>query len=184
MATSTFFLAALIKLDSEPDFVRKTPPPVFREIVEEKPEPEVEPQPEPEQTQPEPQPPSMAQRLLDLHNAQRSRPLELDADLMAFAQQWANNMASRRSMYHSDLGFPGQWWMRGENVAAGQRNEEEVVGDWMNSPGHRANILNGQFTHVGFGRSGNYWCVCFGQKTEGHRFYTVTFWRWVYFKID
>ena len=47
----------------------------------------------------------------------------------------------------------------GENVAAGQRTATEVVSAWMNSPGHRANVLGRSFVHVGFGRSGNYWCV-------------------------
>lgn len=39
----------------------------------------------------------------------------------------------------------------GENIAAGQRTPEEVVEAWMNSPGHRANILNGHFNHLGVG---------------------------------
>lgn len=39
----------------------------------------------------------------------------------------------------------------GENIAAGQRTPEEVVTSWMNSPGHRANILNGSFKEIGIG---------------------------------
>lgn len=39
----------------------------------------------------------------------------------------------------------------GENIAAGQTTPAEVVTAWMNSPGHRANILNGEFTHIGVG---------------------------------
>ena len=47
----------------------------------------------------------------------------------------------------------------GENIAQGQRTPEEVVQAWMNSAGHRANILNSGFTHIGVGyvESGNYW---------------------------
>ena len=47
----------------------------------------------------------------------------------------------------------------GENIAMGQRTPQEVVNAWMNSPGHRANILNGDFTHIGVGyvEQGNYW---------------------------
>src|SRR5699024_7492970 len=47
----------------------------------------------------------------------------------------------------------------GENIAMGQQTPDEVVKAWMNSPGHRANILNEQFTHigVGFDENGNYW---------------------------
>lgn len=39
----------------------------------------------------------------------------------------------------------------GENIAAGQASPEEVMTSWMNSSGHRANILNGKFTHMGAG---------------------------------
>lgn len=39
----------------------------------------------------------------------------------------------------------------GENIALGQRTPEQVVNDWMNSEGHRANILNGNFTKLGIG---------------------------------
>lgn len=39
----------------------------------------------------------------------------------------------------------------GENVAAGQRDAEQVVNAWMNSSGHRENILNGDFVHMGTG---------------------------------
>ena len=39
----------------------------------------------------------------------------------------------------------------GENIAAGQRTPQEVVLGWMNSEGHRANILNGSFTKLGVG---------------------------------
>lgn len=39
----------------------------------------------------------------------------------------------------------------GENIAMGQRNPEEVVNSWMNSPGHRENILNPKFTLIGVG---------------------------------
>ena len=40
------------------------------------------------------------------------------------------------------------YWTVGENIAAGQRTPQEVVNDWMNSPGHRANILNSSFTDL------------------------------------
>jgi uncharacterized protein YkwD len=39
----------------------------------------------------------------------------------------------------------------GENIAQGQRTAQEVVNAWMNSPGHRANILNSNFTEIGVG---------------------------------
>jgi uncharacterized protein YkwD len=51
----------------------------------------------------------------------------------------------------------------GENIAAGQQTPAQVVEAWMNSSGHRANILNPNFTHmaVGIDKGGNmgmYWC--------------------------
>lgn len=39
----------------------------------------------------------------------------------------------------------------GENIAKGQRSPAEVMNSWMNSPGHRSNILSPSFTHIGVG---------------------------------
>ncbi|MFC4558313.1 CAP domain-containing protein [Virgibacillus kekensis] len=54
----------------------------------------------------------------------------------------------------------------GENIARGQQTPQQVVGGWMDSPGHRANILNENFTHIGVGyvEDGNYWTQMFIQK--------------------
>jgi len=54
----------------------------------------------------------------------------------------------------------------GENIAKGQRSAQEVVTAWMNSEGHRANILNRSYTHIGVGyvQDGNYWTQMFIQK--------------------
>ena len=51
----------------------------------------------------------------------------------------------------------------GENIARGQRTPKEVVDAWMNSSGHRANILNSSFTQIGVGyvADGNYWTQMF-----------------------
>ena len=50
----------------------------------------------------------------------------------------------------------------GENIAKGQTSPEAVVKAWMNSSGHRANILNPSFTEIGVGyASGNYWTQMF-----------------------
>ncbi|UCZ51394.1 CAP domain-containing protein [Bacillus shivajii] len=50
-----------------------------------------------------------------------------------------------------------------ENIAQGQQSPEQVVESWMNSEGHRQNILNGDFTHIGVGyeENGNYWTQMF-----------------------
>ena len=51
----------------------------------------------------------------------------------------------------------------GENIAMGYRTPEAVVQAWMDSPGHRANILSGKFTEIGVGyvAEGNYWTQWF-----------------------
>lgn len=51
----------------------------------------------------------------------------------------------------------------GENIAMGQRTPEAVVNAWMNSSGHRANILNSSYTKIGVGyvSDGNYWTQMF-----------------------
>lgn len=51
----------------------------------------------------------------------------------------------------------------GENIAYGQRTPAAVVNAWMNSSGHRANILNASYTQIGVGycASGNYWTQMF-----------------------
>ncbi len=51
----------------------------------------------------------------------------------------------------------------GENIAKGQSTPQSVVNSWMNSSGHRANILNPAYTHIGVGyvTSGKYWTQMF-----------------------
>lgn len=45
----------------------------------------------------------------------------------------------------------------GENIAMGQKTPEAVMTAWMNSPGHRANILNANFNYIGVGFDNYYW---------------------------
>lgn len=54
----------------------------------------------------------------------------------------------------------------GENIAKGHSTPQAVVNAWMNSSGHRANILNSSYTHIGVGyvASGNYWTQMFISK--------------------
>lgn len=54
----------------------------------------------------------------------------------------------------------------GENIARGYATPQAVVNGWMNSSGHRANILSASFTHIGVGYvpSGNYWTQMFITK--------------------
>ena len=57
----------------------------------------------------------------------------------------------------------------GENIAAGQTTAESVMKSWMNSPGHKKNILSPNFTHIGVGYAkggsyGHYWTQQFMSK--------------------
>ena len=51
----------------------------------------------------------------------------------------------------------------GENIAKGQKTPQAVVNAWMNSSGHRENILKASYTHIGVGyvSNGNYWTQMF-----------------------
>lgn len=116
--------------------------------------------------------PSTLQILLKLHNDQRELKgragLQLDSYLCQYAQKHAEWMAGRNNLKHSDINaLMGKYYAAGENIAWNQQNEKEVVTAWMNSPGHRDNIMNRSFTKVGFGVAYNskgepYWCTCFG----------------------
>ena len=85
--------------------------------------------------------------------------LELDADLCAAAQARAQEIAQSFSHTRPDGSscftileeFGISYRAAGENIAMGQHTPEEVMDGWMNSSGHRANILNGTFTSIGVG---------------------------------
>ncbi|MET7273797.1 CAP domain-containing protein [Streptomyces flaveolus] len=103
--------------------------------------------------------------------------LAADPRLTAAAQAHSADMVARDFYAHTDPDG-GRPWDRaaaagatrrtvGENIACGQRSPADVVEGWMNSPGHRANILEGDFTHIGVGlagggRAGMYWTQLFG----------------------
>ena len=87
---------------------------------------------------------------------------------MQVADKWAKHMAATGIMRHQALRFDGGFMMMGENIAAGQQTVEEVMTCWMDSPGHRKNIL-ANYTHIGAGiatgRNGKkFWCIDFGKK--------------------
>jgi uncharacterized protein YkwD len=114
-------------------------------------------------------------------NAERARhglrPLTVDARLARAAQAHSVDMV-RRAFFAHENPDGKQVWDRAvaagypyrkvaENIAAGQRTAREVVLGWMNSPGHRANILDGQLTQIGVGCAeggtyGVYWTQVFG----------------------
>jgi len=62
-------------------------------------------------------------------------------------------------------GYVGHWY--GENIARGQANAAEVITDWLESPGHCANIMNPNFKDIGLGHATDddgtdYWVQDFG----------------------
>ena len=99
--------------------------------------------------------------------------LRVDPRLADAAQGHAEDMAGNDYFSHTgqdgrafddrirDAGHPSPG---GENIAAGQESAEEVVQAWMDSPGHRRNILNCAFTSIGVGHDprGDYWVQNFG----------------------
>ena len=56
------------------------------------------------------------------------------------------------------------WKTYGENIAAGYKNERDVVAGWLSSPGHCKNIMNTNFKEMGVARAGTYWTQEFGSK--------------------
>ncbi len=91
----------------------------------------------------------------------------------AVAQQWANQMGAANSMTHNpdySTQIPSGWSRAGENVAMGQPTPSAMHTAWMNSPGHRANIL-GDFTDIGIAFvtvNGTTWGVEDFGKYAGH----------------
>ena len=102
------------------------------------------------------------QRMLDLVNSARADagvpPLAPMDELITGSQTWSEAMAAANSISHDDI---GRWFGElsgcngaGENVAVVGGPDDPVEAmfrGWMNSPGHRENILRASFTHFGFG---------------------------------
>ncbi len=101
-------------------------------------------------------------------------PLQTDSRLTAAAQGHAEDMATGGFFSHTSedgrefddrIRAAGHPAPGGENIAAGQDGAAEVVDAWMNSPGHRRNILDCDFVSigVGFDARGNQWVQNFGR---------------------
>ncbi len=101
--------------------------------------------------------------------------LELDWQVSRVAQYKSKDMAINNYFDHQSptygspfemlQGFKINYKTAGENIAKGQKTPSQVVTAWMNSTGHRANILNPNYTHMGIGfvNSNNttYWTQMF-----------------------
>jgi uncharacterized YkwD family protein len=112
-------------------------------------------------------------QVVDLTNAERQKaglkPLQLDEKLSNVARTKSQDMKDKGYFDHNSPTYGSPFDMMkqfgityktaGENIAMGQKTPEEVVNAWMNSEGHRENIMNPNFTHIGVGyvKDGNYW---------------------------
>lgn len=118
-------------------------------------------------------------QILTLVNQQRAtagcKPLTASSSLNTLAQNFSDDMAARGFFDHTDPDGNDPWDraaklgisnLGGENIAMGQPDAQAVMNAWMNSPGHRANILNCQYTTLGvgvhFGSGGPWWTQDFG----------------------
>ncbi|EYT79608.1 hypothetical protein CF54_30225, partial [Streptomyces sp. Tu 6176] len=137
--------------------------------------------PRPPPTAPAPSasaPSDSAAQILALVNNERAKAgcsaLTANPALAAAAQAHSEDMAAHRNMSHtgSDGSAPGDritaagytWSTYGENVAYGYTDAAQVMAAWMDSPGHKANILDCAFKEIGVGlaQPGGYWTQDFG----------------------
>ena len=119
-------------------------------------------------------------QVTDLVNKERAKrglnPLTYDWELSRVARYKSQDMKDNNYFSHTSptYGTPFQmmksfgitYKTAGENIARGYNTPESVVNGWMNSSGHRANILNSTYTRIGVGyvKDGNYWTQMFVSK--------------------
>lgn len=110
-------------------------------------------------------------QVLDLVNKERTnaglKPLSLNSELSKVAMAKAKDMYDNNYFDHQSPTYGSPFDMMkafgityntaGENIAKGQKSAEEVMNQWMNSPGHRANILNSSFTEIGIATYNSEW---------------------------
>lgn len=118
---------------------------------------------------------SFTKQVADLVNQERAKaglaPLQFDAALSKVATAKAADMAQNNYFDHISPTYGSPFDMMkqfgisymtaGENIAMGQRTPQEVMTQWMNSEGHRQNIMNGSFTKIGVGYVNGYWVQTF-----------------------
>lgn len=117
-----------------------------------------------------------AKRVLTLTNNERNKnglePLKWNDSLAELAKIHCDDMIARNFFAHDNPDgetpfdrmkkYGISYWVAGENIAAGQYSPEAVVESWMNSAGHRKNIMNPDFQYLGVsvvkgGSYGIYW---------------------------
>ena len=111
-------------------------------------------------------------RLVNAERAKSGLPaLKTNWELSRVARYKSADMANKGYFSHNSptYGTPFQmmenfglrFTAAGENIAYGQRTPAEVMRDWMNSPGHRSNIMSGSFSEIGVGLAKNKNGVCY-----------------------
>ncbi|MFF7167522.1 CAP domain-containing protein [Streptomyces sp. NPDC008086] len=120
-----------------------------------------------------------AAEVLQLVNQERAQvgcsAVAANSSLTDLAQDFSEDMAARGFFDHTDPSGASPWDraakagitdLGGENIARGQADAASVMDAWMNSPGHKANILNCDFKTLGvgvhFGAGGPWWTQDFG----------------------
>ncbi len=117
------------------------------------------------------------QEVLDLVNSERAKvgcsPVQAQAQLTAAAQKHSEDMAAQHYFSHNSLDGRSPWdriraegytySQAGENIATGYSTAAAVMNGWMNSSGHRENILNCNFTEIGIGYDQRYWTQDFAR---------------------
>ncbi len=126
---------------------------------------------------------SMESKVVTLVNQERAKyglkPLSANWELARVARYKSEDMRDKNYFSHTSptYGSPFdmmkkfgiQYSYAGENIAAGQTTAKSVVASWMNSEGHRKNILSANFKEIGVGyakggSSGHYWTQMFISK--------------------
>lgn len=120
---------------------------------------------------------SYEQQVVDLVNAERAKQglpaLTMNWELSRVARYKSQDMHDKGYFSHTSPTYGSPFTMirnfgisfrtAGENIARGYATPQAVVQGWMNSSGHRANILNASFTQIGVGyvADGHYWTQMF-----------------------
>ncbi|WP_144542666.1 SafA/ExsA family spore coat assembly protein [Cytobacillus oceanisediminis] len=123
---------------------------------------------------------SVEEQVVQLVNQERAKyglkPLKSNWELARVARYKSQDMINKRYFDHNSPTYGSPFDMMksfgityrtaGENIAAGQKTPQEVVKAWMNSEGHRKNILSANYTEIGVGYTqggyyGHYWTQMF-----------------------
>ncbi|MGD8192500.1 CAP domain-containing protein [Brevibacillus ginsengisoli] len=143
-------------------------------------QPQTNQQPVQQPVQQTPEVGTYAQQVFTIVNQERAKaglkPLQLDSTLSKVANDKAVDMSTNHYFDHNSPTYGSPFDMMkqygisssyaGENIAMGQQSAQQVMNDWMNSQGHRENILNPNFDTIGIGYYNGYWVQEFTGKVN------------------